>query len=318
MRWWVTLGDFESDEGRIVELDEHSPCPREVSRYVPSRERSTHGKGLTGATLADDGLLVCSFNAVHHVDAGGALRDVIVRPDFNDLHHVVSAGDRIWVSNTGLDRVDVFDANGTFVGAHGLVPSDEEHQRRFDALTTGPYYSQSPDLPFHRRRVRDVVHPNHVALVGGRAIVTEFETRRLRRLDDFRVVVEETPGYPHDGQSFDDALWISCTNGLTVAYRVSGQLPWREVERLDVFSATGRTGWCRGLWVGTSVIVVGLTRITRAPRVKWCDRPFEGTETSVVVLDRATGALVTRWDLSRFGGHPKIFSIVTAPEDLSC
>lgn len=317
-RWWLTLGDFEDHAGLVLELrwNGSTLSTREVIRYRVPEPRRVHGKGFTGAARVAHGLIVCGFNALYAIDlAGAGIAELLARADFNDLHHIAVHQGRLWVANTGLDRIDIFEQNGRFAGSYSLVPGAEECDRQTaPAPVDNTYFTHTnASLPFYRRRVADRVHPNHVSFDRDRILVTCFAERCVQDIRTFTPVVLDTPGYPHDAHVCDDLLWLTCTNGLVIAYAIDGD-HYRETIRLDVFASTGHTGWCRGLWVGTEHLLVGLTRITRMPRYRWCDRPFAGTETSVLLLERRTGELVAHADLSPFGAHPKLFGVV-ADED---
>jgi len=247
------------------------------------------------------------------------------------------ADGRVYVVNTGLEAIDVFSLDGLFLGSHALHPGwlSAARQGGFtperDALpalldarwppssiasTEAPldaYYSPrelAAETPFTRRKVRDYAHPNHVSVIDRQILVTRLLDRAIDDVTTFRRVIEGTPGLPHDGLLDGDRFWITCVNGLAVAYAVErGRLTGREVERIDVF-ATGHTGWCRGLAVTRDHIAVGLTAIRRMPRYRWCERPFEETETSVLCIERATGRLAGRVELEDGGRHPKVFSVL--------
>jgi hypothetical protein len=258
----------------------------------------------------------------------------------NDLHHVALHAGRLLVANTGADRVDAFDFDGRYVGgwdfapaavtaarlrganpsreawASALRPGWEHHPAAplADDPTAGYDGDDMGRRPFHTRKVRDFVHPNHLTVVEGHVLVTRFQDQALQDLTDGAVVVPETPGFPHDGVYTEDRFWITCTNGLVVAYAVEGgRVTATEVERTDVFASTGRTGWCRGLLVTPEHLIVGLTAIDRMPRYRWCDRPFDQTETSVLIVDRATHALVRRIDLRAHGQRAKLFDLMVWP-----
>ncbi len=161
----------------------------------------------------------------------------------------------------------------------------------------------------------DLVHPNHVAQVGSQVLVTRFADRCIQNLRSWRKVVPETPGHPHDGQLHDGVFWITCTNGLVVGYRLSprGEVVGDEALRHDVFATTGRSGWCRGLWIDSDLWVVGLTELRRQPGHTWCDRPYGETETSLLFLSPRDGRLKAHLPLARFGHHPKVFTILGLP-----
>lgn len=342
MKILASLGDFADEgAGRIVEIDLATRGAREVLRWTPPERLRVRGKGFTGmawsGTSGESPLLVCSHSSVVRVDARtwtvtGVLHDA----SMNDLHHVAVHDGRILVANTGADRIDTFDLDGRFLGGWDLAPAWVGAARHAGTNPTrdswkaalapgwsgaspalvhepveGGYYDNTgSEVPFHTRKVRDFVHPNHVAVVEGRVFVTRFQDRAVQDLGDWSLVIPETPGFPHDGVVDGDRFWITCTNGDVVAYAVErGRVTERIVERANVFEQTGHTGWCRGLLVTPALLVVGLTAIEKMPRYRWCDRPFDKTETAVVAIDRKRGDLVAHVPLAEFGARPKLFDL---------
>src|SRR5262249_43483468 len=134
-----------------------------------------------------------------------------------------------FVTNTGLDRIDVFEISGQFLGGWDLSPAwiaaerlqgrnpsreslaealrgdwklraksleDEPFPKELDSVT-------SASLPFSTRKTRHYVHPNHVAVLQGRPLVTRFIDRSIQDLADWSLVIPETPGHPHDGEVYD-------------------------------------------------------------------------------------------------------------------
>jgi hypothetical protein len=256
----------------------------------------------------------------------------------NDLHDVaVDDRGRLLVVNSGAERVEVFEADGTFSGGWDLAPAwvlsermkgvnpsraswqralrpgwdtwppslDDEPFADDDALhaTTG--------LSFCRRKTRDFVHPNHITLVDRRPVVTRFLDRSIQDLSDWTRVIPETPGYPHDGDAVGDRFWITCTSGIVVAYALEGgRITPREVERLDVPAISGRYGWCRGLVVTEELVVVSLTRVRKRANSRWLDRSVEDTETSILAFEHTSQRLAARVDLGGFGVYPKVFALL--------
>lgn len=343
MRVLVTVGYFDaSGEGRLVEIDFAQGTQETRLAYAPPEPLRVPEKGFTGASWSGapgaSTLFVCGPSAVYQVEPNAwSVTAIWHQRCMNDLHHVAVADGRVYVVNTGLEAIDVFSLDGFFSGSHALHPGwlsaarqdgfsparealpallDARFPPRDAEVTEAPldaYYAPhdpAATLPFSRRKVRDYVHPNHVAVLGGQVLVTRLLDRAVDDVTTFRRVIEGTPGLPHDGFIEGDRFWITCVNGLAVAYAIEGgRVTGREVERVDVF-ATGHTGWCRGLAVTREDVIVGLTAIRRMPRYRWCDRPFEETETSVLRIDRATGRLAGRVALDEGARHPKIFSVL--------
>ncbi len=347
MKVLVTAGYFDaSGEGRLLEIHFERGTQRTLLAYVPPEPFCVPEKGFTGAAWSgapgSSVLFVCGSSAVYQVDPRKwSVTNTWHQRCMNDLHHVAVTDDRVYIVNTGLESIDVFTRDGVFLGSHALHPGWLSSARQdgfspdravlpdlLDArwppapraecasaieATPVDYYTPHTSAiaqPFSKRKVRDYVHPNHVVVHGSQILVTRFLDRAIDDVTTFRRVIEGTPGLPHDGLVDGDRFWITCVNGLVIAYAIEhGRVTGREVERFDVF-ATGHTGWCRGLAVTRDHVVVGLTAIRRMPRYRWCDRPFEETETSVLAMDRRTGRLVSRVEIEGGGRQPKIFSVL--------
>lgn len=344
MRVLVTLGFFDtSGECGLIEVDLERGTYETRLSFVPPEPFRLAEKGFTGAAWSGppgaSTLFVCGPNAVFQVDPSGfGLVDVWHQACMNDLHHVAVASERVYVVNTGLEAIDVFSRDGTFLGSHalhpgwisaqrqgGLSPSRQDWTKLRDAHwpprlaelrhdePLGEYYTPragAAQMPFSRRKLRDYVHPNHVTVHESQLLVTRFLDRAVDDVTTFARIIEDTPGLPHDGIIHEDRFWLTCVNGLVVAYAIDrGRVTGCEVERFDVFE-TGHTGWCRGLHVTRDHLVVGLTEIRHMPRHRWCDRPIERTETSILLIHRQTGTIEQRVSLSDGKRHAKLFSVL--------
>ena len=231
------------------------------------------------------------------------------------------------MTRTALDAVDLFDGDGTFTGRCAFTPAwfEAERQRGFAVdradfpavlragwgshampkivCPEGGYYSGAESLPFHRRKVRDYLHPNRVVEFAGRLAVTMLATCEVRCARTFERLAA-IPGHPHDGAVHDGRLFVTTTDGRIIAVRDDGSL-----EVVVDTSHTGHNGWCRGLAVARDCIAVGLSEIRRSPRFAWTGPPFEETETSVLWLDRS-GVLQAQVDLTDRGRQSKVFSLL--------
>lgn len=340
MRVLVTGGYFDgSGDGFVDEVDLESGARRRLVHHRPAESRRVAAKGFTGAAWSDPGtLLVCSFNAVHRYDARTWTQTGrLEQADFNDLHHVaVDGGGAIYVCNTGLDAVEVFDGGGRFTGRYGTSPAWFERARQegraverrdFEKVLTsgwegepdevrwatprGGYYRDQDPRGFHCSITRDYEHPNHVAIVDGHLAVTMLASRQVRCLRTLRALVE-TEGHPHDGHVEGHRFWTTEIGGRVTAWERGPDGRWtRCSERYDVFES-GVTGWCRGLLVTPESIVVGLTAIRTPPQYRWSGGSIEATSTSLVVLERGSGRLSSRVDFDESGRHAKVFSILAA------
>jgi hypothetical protein len=342
----VTIADsLDPGFGRVVAVDLERENAEVALEWLPPPGLRTSGKGFTGIAWLDvpgrSDLIVCSHAALCRINpVTWTVNGILHQPCMNDLHHIAVYQRRLLVANTGLDRIDVFETSGQFVGGWDLSPAWIAAERlggcnpsraswtgalRGDwkfgpkSVENEPFPAaleplSSSSIPFPTRKTRHFVHPNHIAVVGGRPLVSRFVDRSIQDLADWSFAIPETPGHPHDGEVHGDRFWITCTTGLIVAYAIdNGRVTSREIERIDIPKRTGRSGWCRGLIVTERVIVVGLTAVQYLPPFGWSDHDFSKTETSILAIDRATLKVVARVDLSHVGQLPKLFALVELP-----
>jgi hypothetical protein len=339
MKAWVTLGYFDDrGDGAVIELDASSGLSREVMHFDAPVGLRVPAKGFTGAcwsgSAGSSDLLVCGPAAVFRFDRDLRHAGTLALPSFNDLHGVHCSGDRMYVVNTGLDCVDIFDLQGCFVGSHsfeaawlmgprqrGDTPTRDDWHRlhgigwrgegyAFDAAKPGEsYYRGVQTEPFHVRQQRDYVHPNHVCVLDGRVMVTSLVRRGVIDITNWRqVVTVDSP--PHDGLVRDGGFYMT---------RVDGYVERRDTKALgeaglitDVTALSGVSGWCRGIHLDDDLLWVGFTAIRSKPGHPWDRGDFASTSTSVVALDRRSGAVVRIFDFADAGRHSKVFAILEA------
>jgi hypothetical protein len=335
MRLLAMGGYFDaSGECFIDHLDLERGTRGRLLSFIPPEPHRVPGKGFTGAAwLDDDTLLVCSFDAVWRiVPSTRRCTGRLHQTDFNDLHSVAVdlASAQIHVCNTGLDSVETFDPTGRFQGRIAMTPAWFEAVRQRGAAVSrdefehvlgagweptpaprltsvvGSYYDQSDDEPFHRRKVRDYAHPNHVVIWGGRLVATLLARRELRCLRSHRTLARlEAP--PHDGVLVGDDLWLTTVDGRV--WRVS---PGGDASLVLDTSTTGHLGWCRGLAIGENTIAVGLTAIRSQPQYAWRSAPYEHTETAVLWIEHLTGRLRACLRYDELDRHAKVCSLIPA------
>jgi len=200
----ATISDsLDPGFGRIAAVDLERESAEIVLEWVPPPSLRTSGKGFLGlAWLGAPGqseLLVCAHAGLCRIDpATWTVTGVLHQPCMNDLHHVAVHEGRLFVTNTGVDRIDVFDLSGQFIGGwdispawitaerlNGLNPSRASFAsalQRGWALKSGALENEpfppnlvelsSPELPFPTRKTRHFVHPNHITMLAGRPLVT--------------------------------------------------------------------------------------------------------------------------------------------------
>jgi len=345
MKILATLGDFSRVQGQLVLVDLLQGTWEIVLDYLPPSHLQVYGKGFTGAVWTGkpgtSDLLVCGYSAVFRVNPNHwCVTEILHRPDMNDLHHLAIAGEQLYIANTGLDRIDCYLMNGGYLGGYDLIPAwlglkrqdipqhspedcfaiqqlawTEEAPQSSQAhiSSSDAYYQKEVETqpPFHRRRVRDCIHPNHLSCFGQQLLVTRFRDRCVQDLRNWRIVIDDLPGYPHDGFVQDGRFWLTTTNGYLLAYAVDALGVTNQlVMQIALFDRFGHTGWCRGLLVTEDYFIVALTGIYERKIVRWCDRITEQTETSILLIRRNDLSLCTRVNMESVSKQPKIFTLL--------
>lgn len=341
VRALVTGGYFDDGgDGVLWLVDFVTGRADVVLRWSPPDHLLVPAKGFAGGCLADDGTLyVAAHAAVIRIDTvRAAVTGVLHQLCMNDLHHVATRGGHLYVSNTGLAAVDVFSLDGVFCGSHALLPAwanarriggldlphdDTSLRPGWVGLPPGPWAHTPHDdgyyalnrrsAPFHRLKVPDHLHVNHVSFAGGRALVTCFADGTLRDLATFEVAARLGSAFIHDGVCHAGGLWLTAIDGSVIEL---DETTLSERRRLSAFDA-GHYGWCRGLAVADDYLLVGLTEVRRGrlPRHRWADREPVGSETSVLLLDR-DGRLVERVGLTDPSRHSKLYSVLLVGDEL--
>jgi hypothetical protein len=340
----ATLGDFEDDgKGKLLKVDLESEKAQEILTYNPPDNFKVPGKGFTGACWLNKNdkkdLLICGFSAFYHFETKyWNLKGIYHSPCFNDLHHISVNDNYIYIANTGFDRIEVLDTNFKYIGGYNLEPiwmsfkrysgtnptkiswenafKIQSNGKTIEIVDNGPpkdqYYSSNQNFTqFHQKKLTDFIHPNHISFLNDNILITRFNDCSIQNLKDWKIIIKDIPGHPHDGKVYENIFWITCTNGLIIGYEIENGIPGHNIiEKINIFDYTKHTGWLRGLLIKDDVIIVGLTKITRMPRYRWCELPFENTETSILAIDYESKKLLYHVNLNDFGLHPKIFDLI--------
>ncbi|MEZ4294343.1 MAG: hypothetical protein R3B70_05165 [Polyangiaceae bacterium] len=338
MKLLVTGGYFD-DSGECF-VDRLNPANGSVERLIsffPPPPHRVKTKGFTGAAFLPDGsLAVCTFDSVWRFAAPGEPpAGQLHQPDFNDLHAVSVDPEegQIHVCNSGLDAVEIFDMEARFLGRIAMTPAWFEAVRlaggavsredfpsvlragwgpvhRPPTIAPGGTYYDAPanDVPFHRRKVRDYAHPNHVVRAGPHLLVTLLASSEVRCARTLRTIAR-IPSPPHDGALREGHLWLTSVDGRVWRVPMDTAAPPEAI--LDT-AAAGAFGWCRGLAIDSRAIAVGLTEIRTKPRYPWRDIELDKTGTQVLWFDAARRALIARIDLTDRPRHSKLFALLPA------
>lgn len=342
MKLIMTLGPglTSAAHGDVAVLDWDTKEIIDDYRYEHQIYEGSH-KGLTGASWFGNRLMVATEGEVLELDVA-PLRLVQSHTlrCLNDVHHVASTGDRIWICNTGMDSVEELNADWEPLATHDLVrafgrrPRQVAHLARrsmtkawarfrgynkmYTHLTYRPRMANLVKIvlpgSYHRRdmdlRVCDfrphVLHPNHVLPVGDDIWVTLWQTGEIASLRRGEILLQGL-GNPHDGIPVGDRFYVTdCATNRVIVHEFDPSGPSigpRVAQR--VLTQRIQEGFVRGIAVGNDRLFVGMTARRAAPDAFRVAR--------VVSMDPDTLEITEVWNVpERFGTG--IFSLMDAGE----
>lgn len=230
----AVLLQLDWERGTVVREDRYVSAPE-----VMPPEGGRMGYRTAHLDLARGRLLVPTFTEVVEYDLGTwARRGVLSHRSFHDLHHAAYLSDgRLLVVNTGLEKVQWFDASGALLDERYVL---DEAEQRFggDDRDWRRVYSTKPHAS----------HPNHAVELDGRVLVTRFFQRDLVDPHTGEAFVSGIAGNPHDGRLCGGELRFTSTTGMVHRFDAATGAHVRDHD-LGSFAGQrpGHLGWCRGL-----------------------------------------------------------------------
>lgn len=252
--------DWDSyEKGVILHVDIECSKVKVAAEYVspeevvaPEVDRATMFKA---GCIVGDRIYVCTSTEVLVYSVPDFQRvGYVTHPWFNDLHHVIPAGDGNLVAvNTGLDMVMLVSPEGECLNAWS-VNSDPLWERF------------SPDTDW--RRVATTKphksHPNFAYYLDGELWVTRCHEKDACRVTDHTNRMEIAVQYVHDGVVKDDRVYFTTVDGRIAIFDA---ITRSMVELIDLNGLDGKNtplGWCRGIRpLDDSTVIVGFSRVRR-------------------------------------------------------
>ncbi len=221
-------------------------------------------------------------------------------PFLNDLHFVGCFSDRMFVVNTGLERIEIINvADHTNHSWINLLDHINE-SKEFDwSLDYRHVWSTQPHL----------VHANHCFYFDSELWVTRFCQQDALGLNSGRRIDLSPWGNPHDGCVQDDEVFFTTTNGHLVSYS-STKVKFRSWD-LNRISGADQLGWCRGLAIEGDLAFIAFTQFRPSltkEMGKWIlqGRSQERNPTCIVKLDMGKEKILAKYhfiekDLTIYG-----------------
>jgi hypothetical protein len=203
LRFLITLG-FQTTEGAVLrhfdwesktivrDLEYRSPTATFLERLraegTPLPENITPKCKFSGGMVRGDHFYTCAFNEVVRIHLGNWAVDWTFSDRcFNDLHHAYVNDSGIYLSNSGLDTVELFDHQG-------------RHVRRYPIRREPPESWIAPDIDYRFvPQTKHEAHPHEVIPWKDTLLVNVPVRREVARLDDLTPMVTGFSPMMHDG-----------------------------------------------------------------------------------------------------------------------
>jgi hypothetical protein len=258
----------EGEHGRWIRIEES-----------PELIMAGHHK-VNGGCLVDGHFYVASFGQILRINLADETYGTLwTAPFLNDLHFVGFFGGRMYVVNTGLERIEILDSEDfTRHRAINLLESLEVSKPFDRSLDYRHVWSTQPHL----------VHANHCFFFDGEIWVTRFCQQDALGLGTMRRIDLARWGNPHDGFVQDEMVFFTTTNGHLVRY-AKHENSFRTWD-LNKIYGRNQLGWCRGLAIDGDLAFIAFTQFRTSVTKemgKWIfqGRNFKRNPSIIVKLD---------------------------------
>jgi hypothetical protein len=242
--------------------------------------------GFKAASISGDFVYACTSVEVLKLELR-TLRivDRYTHPLLNDVHHVLRAGDHLFVASTGIDSVLELDEKFQLVQRYAVA--GDQIIAKYGEQTD---FRRIPSTKPHH------AHPNFVAAWDDELWVTNFQSGRVQTLKSERYH-PISPNRIHDGVPAHGKIWFTAVNGEVIELDpVTGHCD--TFELVPMTNASRALGWCRGIGVPRPRdVLVAFTRLRETKireNLKWLGNKLLN-QNFVVSLPTH----VARYDLAR-------------------
>lgn len=198
-----------------------------------------------------------------------AIKTCITHPSFTDLHHVVIRNDCLYVVNTGIEAIQIFNMQGKLIDEYALVdnPTWKSLENNSDMrliASTKPHY----------------IHPNYVFFINGEPWVTRFQNKDAVSLfnSSEKINLNYSNGRPHDGHIVGEFIYFTLTDGYVVVINKENKKLEELINLNEIHYKNKILGWCRGVEILGEYAYVGFSGMRRSKFVEYAAWAVRGKE----------------------------------------
>ena len=280
---------------------------------LPKSPIPVMAKGITGLTwMNKDTLIACDFNRVLKINRDNwKILDIKMDDEFNDLHQLSVFQNKILLSNSGRDSIDILNVDFKKIYRYSKISEQDWQNRKAGNYKVTDSYYDAPKIkrPFFQRKVPDTYHFNHILQINAfkdTLIVNCFYDKCLRDLKTFKVISNYLPNSIHDGFVYQNYLWITTVSGGV--YKSALSLPFKFELVIDLFATAPHHGWTRGLFIRNNHAYIGVTKLYENKN-SWLKQDIKHTRSGIYQFNMDTNSIEFFYDFTHPDGS-KIFSII--------
>lgn len=241
------------------------------------------------------------------------LEDIISLPCFNDLHGVMRKDDLLYIVNTGLEVIQVFDLKKRKIINEYNMASTPTYER-FDPYTD---YRQIATTKPHE------AHVNHVFNIDDNIWATRGQKRDAISLDSSDQI-ELPPSVNgekiilcHDGIIRFDKLYFTTVDAHIIAYDPTNKELLDDLDVRKINNTKYNLGWTRGLEIVGENAFLGLSKMrptTFKQYTSWFVRNKKNDmPSSIIQIDMNKTYIEDYYIMENYKGHA-IFTILKHPD----
>lgn len=249
MLFLIPVESIHQNKGGVILYD---PIKNEIiKQYVHTREWKRNG--WRGGVIYGDYLIATDWTHLHYFNyKTWEYEKSFTKNTFNDLHYLKINNNKLYVVNTGIDAIEIFNTpmDPVFEDIYFIFKLGKQSRRVFEQrdIDLERKYNVLYKIKPHS------CHPNCIEFAGRRTLVTCF--RKAERNNTGEIIVLETGKRMfkhcydcHDGQIYKDDFYTTRTKlGTILVYNdiVHRNFPIASPDK--TYNLAGR-GWWRGMLI---------------------------------------------------------------------
>lgn len=243
MKFIIPVESVTQNKGGVILYD---PESNEILNQYVHDKVWKYRVGWRGGIVYGDYLIATDWTDLHYFNHKTWEYERSFKKDsFNDLHYLKIHEDRLYVVNTGLDTIEIFDnpMNPKFISSIILYERNANIFQKRDINLKDKYNDQFKVKPHS-------AHPNSICFGRKRVLVVCFEKNsrhnsgEIITLNGKRVV---RPGYScHDSEIYNGDFYTTLTRQAQILIFKNIEKRKYPIQKPDRILSLKKKGWWRG------------------------------------------------------------------------